>query len=118
LDSVDRLLARLGDPASAPLNRGSQADIADKGKRETTRMIEEAGGRALAVRCDVASSEDVKGALAQTIAAFGRLDIAFNNAGAKQAVKEAADTTDEEWDRIIAIGHRRCGPRRERLESR
>jgi NAD(P)-dependent dehydrogenase (short-subunit alcohol dehydrogenase family) len=94
------------------------ADIADKGNRATTRMIEEAGGRALAVRCDVTSTEDMKGALDQTVAAFGRLDIAFNNAGAKQAVKEAADTTDEEWDRIIAIRHRRCGPRRERLESR
>jgi NAD(P)-dependent dehydrogenase (short-subunit alcohol dehydrogenase family) len=69
-------------------------------------MIEEAGGRALAVRCDATSSEDVKAALDQTVDAFGRLDVAFNNAGAEQGVKEAADITEEEWDRIIAINLR------------
>ena len=82
------------------------ADIADEGDRETARMIEEAGGRALAVRCDVTRSEDVKAALDRTVDAFGRLDFAFNNAGAEQAVKDAADMTEEEWDRIIAINLR------------
>ena len=36
----------------------------------------------------------------------GRLDIAFNNAGIEQQIKPAAETTEEEWDRIIAINLR------------
>ena len=82
------------------------ADVADDGNRETARMVEAAGGRALAVTCDVTRSEEVKAALDQAVDAFGRLDVAFNNAGAEQEVKPAAATTEEEWDRIIAINLR------------
>ena len=69
-------------------------------------MITELGGRALAVRCDVTRSEDVQAALNQAVDAFGRLDIAFNNAGAEQKPSVTADVTEEEWDRIIAINLR------------
>jgi NAD(P)-dependent dehydrogenase (short-subunit alcohol dehydrogenase family) len=79
------------------------ADVTEPGNQETARMIEESGGRALAVRCDVTRSEDVKAALETTIATFGRLDAAFNNAGVEQAKKAMADITEEEWDRIMAI---------------
>jgi NAD(P)-dependent dehydrogenase (short-subunit alcohol dehydrogenase family) len=82
------------------------ADVSEPGNQETARMIEESGGRALAVRCDVTRSEDVKVALDQTIATFGRLDAAFNNAGIEQAKKAMADITEEEWDRIVAINLR------------
>ena len=41
------------------------ADISDQGNQETARMVEELGGRALAVQCDVTRSEDVKAALGQ-----------------------------------------------------
>src|SRR5215218_2924959 len=60
------------------------ADVSDEGSRETARLIEEKGGRALAVKCDVTRSEDVRSALDKTIEAFGRLDVAFNNAGVEQ----------------------------------
>src|SRR3954447_14027516 len=82
------------------------ADLAEPGNQETARMIEESGGQALAVRCDVTRSEDVKAALDQTIATFGRLDAAFNNAGIEQEKKAMADITEEEWDRIVAINLR------------
>jgi NAD(P)-dependent dehydrogenase (short-subunit alcohol dehydrogenase family) len=82
------------------------ADVSEPGNQETARMIEESGGRALAVRCDVTRSEDVKAARDQTIATFGRLDAAFNNAGIEQAKKAMADITEEEWDRIVAINLR------------
>src|SRR5919107_385143 len=81
-------------------------DASEQGNQETVRMLEELGGRALAVRCDVTRSEDVKAALDQTIATFGRLDAAFNNAGIEQAKKAMADITEEEWDRIVAINLR------------
>jgi NAD(P)-dependent dehydrogenase (short-subunit alcohol dehydrogenase family) len=82
------------------------ADIAEQGNQETARLIEEQGGRALAIRCDVTRAEDVKAALDKTIETFGRLDAAFNNAGVEQATKAMADITEEEWDRIVAINLR------------
>jgi NAD(P)-dependent dehydrogenase (short-subunit alcohol dehydrogenase family) len=82
------------------------ADVSDQGNQETARMIEELGRRSLAVRCDVTRSEDVQAALNQAVGAFGRLDIAFNNAGAEQKPGVTADVTEEEWDRILAINLR------------
>ena len=81
------------------------ADVSEKGQ-ETARMIEELGGRALAVRCDVARAEDVKAALDRVVETFGRLDFAFNNAGVEQPITAAADLTEEEWDRIIRVNLR------------
>ena len=69
-------------------------------------MIEQSGGQAVAVRCDVTRSEDVQAALHKAIDAFGRRDVAFNNAGAEQEVEPAAETTEDEWDRIIAVNLR------------
>jgi NAD(P)-dependent dehydrogenase (short-subunit alcohol dehydrogenase family) len=82
------------------------ADVSDGGNKETARMIEELGGRGLAVRCDVTRSRDVQAALNQAVDAFGRLDVAFNNAGAEQRPSVTVDVTEEEWDRIIAINLR------------
>jgi NAD(P)-dependent dehydrogenase (short-subunit alcohol dehydrogenase family) len=82
------------------------ADVAEHGSKETARMISELGGQALTVRCDVTQGEEVRVALEQAVNTFGRLDIAFNNAGAEQKVNATADITEEEWDRIIAINLR------------
>ncbi len=83
------------------------ADISEQDNQETVRMIEEEGeqlgGRALAVKCDVSKVEDVRSALDKTIETFGRLDIAFNNAGIEYIIKPAAEVTEEEWDRIMDI---------------
>src|SRR5436305_8411182 len=77
------------------------ADASAQENQETARMIEEAGGRALAVTCDVRQAEDVKRALDRTIETFGRLDVAFNNAGVEQGPAATAELTEEEWDRIV-----------------
>ncbi len=77
------------------------ADISEQGNQETVRMIEAAGGRMLAVTCDVRRTEDVKHALYRTIETFGRLDIAFNNAGIEQQVAAMAELTEEAWDRVL-----------------
>lgn len=79
------------------------ADISEQGNRDIARIIEEAGGRALAVRCDVTRADDVKTALDKVVEAFGRFDFAFNNAGVEQPIIPAADVTEEEWGRIIDI---------------
>ena len=82
------------------------ADLSEQRNRETARMIEEAGGRALAVRCDVSREEDVKAALDQAVETFGRLDFAFNNAGVEQPLTAVADLTEEAWDRIVDVNLR------------
>jgi NAD(P)-dependent dehydrogenase (short-subunit alcohol dehydrogenase family) len=80
------------------------ADVSERGNLETARLIEEQGGRALAVRCDVTRAEDVKAALDKTIEAFGRLDVAFNNAGVEpKKLVLTAELEEVEWDRIMNI---------------
>ncbi|WP_329353196.1 SDR family oxidoreductase [Streptomyces sp. NBC_01261] len=83
--------------------RVALADRSEDGLRETARLIEKAGGQALALTCDVTSEDDVKSALDDTIQAFGRLDAAFNNAGVEQPVKPAVDIAKDEWDRVIGV---------------
>jgi NAD(P)-dependent dehydrogenase (short-subunit alcohol dehydrogenase family) len=82
------------------------ADIAADGARATARLIEQAGGEALAVSCDVSRSDDVRAALDATIERFGHLDLAFNNAGIEQHVKPAHEIGDDEWDRLVAVNLR------------
>jgi len=82
------------------------ADVAPEGAEQTVRMIEESGGRALALRCDVSHAEDVKAALEKTVEQFGRLDCAFNNAGIEESKLTVEDFPVEYWDRIIGINLR------------
>lgn len=83
------------------------ADVSEHGNRESVRLIEAEGGRALAVGCDVTHDEEVKAALAKTVEAFGRLDFAFNNAGIEpKKPAPTADYDEEEWDRIFDINLR------------
>jgi NAD(P)-dependent dehydrogenase (short-subunit alcohol dehydrogenase family) len=82
------------------------ADIDQQGTQDTARMIEDLGGQAVALVCDVTRSEDVQTSLTTTVNRFGRLDYAFNNAGAEQRPKLTADISEEEWDRIITINLR------------
>lgn len=87
--------------------RVALADLSADGLRETARLVEEAGGRALSLTCDVTSEDDVKSALGDTVQAFGPLDAAFdaafNNAGVEQPVKPAADIAKDEWDRVVGV---------------
>jgi len=82
------------------------ADIAADGNIETARMIEQGGGQAEAVQCDVTREADITAALDAAVDRFGRLDIAFNNAGVEQPIKPAADITVDEWDRLLAVNLR------------
>ncbi|MEG4210255.1 SDR family oxidoreductase [Microcoleus sp. S13_B4] len=82
------------------------ADVSEQGNQETARMIEEQGGRAIAVKCNVTQAEDGKAALDKTIETSGRLDFAFNNAGVEQKNAATAEIEAEEWDRIVDINLR------------
>ena len=63
-------------------------------------------GDALVVPTDVSSSESVKALVDRTLQEFGRLDAAFNNAGANLAMHPVADIADEEFDQTLAINLR------------
>lgn len=79
------------------------ADINESSLRETATVIEAAGGTALVQICDVTSSAEIKAALDATIAAFGRLDAAFNNAGIEQPGATIVDLTEEMLDRVLNV---------------
>src|SRR3954464_2369961 len=80
------------------------ADVGEDGNRETARLIEEAGGKALAVRCDVTRAEDGQAAGKRATGTFGRLDFAFNNAGVEpKKLVPTAEVDEEEWDRIVGV---------------
>jgi NAD(P)-dependent dehydrogenase (short-subunit alcohol dehydrogenase family) len=82
------------------------SDVAEKDLHETARLIEDQGGQALPVLCDVARSDDVAAAVAAAVRQFGRLDFAFNNAGVEQPVAPLHEISDKQWDRIIDINLR------------
>lgn len=65
-----------------------------------------AGHRALAVRCDVSDDAQVEAMVERTVAEFGRLDAAFNNAGVMAKIADTADSTRDERDRAIGINLR------------
>jgi NAD(P)-dependent dehydrogenase (short-subunit alcohol dehydrogenase family) len=83
------------------------ADLAEEANQQTASLIEQGGGRAIATRCDVTQPMDVQATLKKTVDIFGRLDFAFNNAGIEQETKQpAAEISEQEWDRIIAVNLR------------
>ncbi len=69
--------------AVAFATRGAKVVIADwieDKEQEAMKMVKAAGGEAIFIKCDVSNSIDVKAMVDKTIATFGRLDFAFNNA--------------------------------------
>lgn len=81
--------------------RVTVAGIVETDNQETLHLIEQQGGRAIAVTCDTTEAADIKVALEKTIEAFGRLDYAFNNAGVEQEKASTVELEEDEWDRVV-----------------
>ncbi len=79
------------------------AGLPGSGVEETAALIEERGGSALALSVDVTVEAEIESALARTTATFGRLDVAFNNAGVEQSQTSVADLATSDWARIIDV---------------
>src|SRR5215218_2619712 len=95
--------------AQAFAGSGATVALADRDEQTLQRATAELtseGHQALGVVCDVSNEEQVAALVDHAVASFGRLDFAFNNAGVEQATAAAADITEEEWDRIVAINLR------------
>jgi len=78
------------------------SDIDEQGLSETVKMVEEAGGNAIAVRCNVADHADCQSAVAATVAAFGGVDVLGNIAG-MGGMKHTAEVTEAEWSRVLGV---------------
>ena len=82
------------------------ADWDEGSAKSAAHALAARGHRALAIRCDVSDDAQVEAMVAETVATFGRLDAAYNNAGVQNVVAEAADQTREDFDRVTAINLR------------
>lgn len=79
------------------------ADVNEVAAQAVADTIKSTGGEAIAVHCDVSAVSDVKAAIDRTVAEFGRLDAAFNNAGIMVPMRDTADLEEDVYDRVMAI---------------
>jgi len=79
------------------------ADIDERAGRETVQIIRDGGGDATFVQADVSRSSDVADMVGQALSAYGRIDMAHNNAGVEAAKAASHEISEEDWDRVIDI---------------
>ena len=88
---------------------GARVAILDRTEdalQQTADAIRDAGAEVLVIACDVSIPEQIETAVARTVETFGRLDIAFNNAGVENKATPVAQIDLVEWDRILGINLR------------
>ena len=88
---------------------GASVVLADRGEHSLSRSIEEiraAGHNAIGLSCDVTNKAQVTAMIEQAVATYGRLDAAFNNAGISNDAAPLADTSDDDFDRLIDVNLR------------
>src|SRR5215470_492016 len=84
------------------------AKVAFTGRRETEaqqtlELVRGAGGDGLFLKSDVSKAADVQSAVQKTVEKYGRLDVAFNNAGVEGVWVPLAEQTEENWDYVHGI---------------
>lgn len=82
------------------------ADIDTAAAQAAARALAEKGHKTLAVGCDVSDEDQAAAMVAQTVSAFGRLDMAFNNAGIQAPPSDAADEEAAHFDKVTAVNMR------------
>jgi len=94
-EGIARVLGREGAKiVVADLNLANAQKVANK--------INENGGQALAIECDVSQKSSVDQMIAETLAKFGKVDILVNNAGI-YPFKPFLEMTEDDWDKVIVI---------------
>ena len=79
------------------------SDVDEAGGQGTVQQIEEGGGEALFVPADVSDPAACEALVAEAVRAFGRLDVACNNAGIGGEQAPTADYPVEAWQRVLAV---------------
>jgi NAD(P)-dependent dehydrogenase (short-subunit alcohol dehydrogenase family) len=92
--------------AKAFAESGASVVLADRNEesaRSAASDLAANGHKTLAVRCDVSNDAEVEAMVQKTVAAFGRLDAAYNNAGIQNLLAEIADATRQDYDRVMGV---------------
>jgi NAD(P)-dependent dehydrogenase (short-subunit alcohol dehydrogenase family) len=87
-------------------NEGGRVAVVDQDENEaqaTVTSIRQAGGEALAIGADVSREADCHGMVERALAAYGRLHVAFNNAGLGASGFAVADEEEVTWSRLIDV---------------
>jgi NAD(P)-dependent dehydrogenase (short-subunit alcohol dehydrogenase family) len=82
------------------------ADLNANAVQDAAEQLTAAGHQVLGLACDVADEDQVAATVAQTVAAFGRLDAAFNNAGIQIAYASIAEEEASDFDRLNGVNYR------------
>jgi NAD(P)-dependent dehydrogenase (short-subunit alcohol dehydrogenase family) len=100
---------------SSGIGRATALAFAEKGAKvaiasrrategeETVELIKAAGGEAIFIQTDVSQASEIENFIDQTVATFGRLDYAFNNAGVMGKIDFVSSYSEEEWDWLMNI---------------
>ena len=95
--------------ARAFANSGASVVLADidgdLAAKEARKIVDE-GGIAIGIACDVAEEVQVSAMVDRAVAEYGRLDMAFNNAGIQVPPSDAADEALENFERVTAVNQR------------
>jgi len=95
--------------AKAFAESGASVALADWNAKAVDAAAEDLnaqGHKTLAIVCDVSNDVQVEEMVNKTVAAFGQLDAAYNNAGVQNVLAETADSPPEDYDRIMSINLR------------
>ena len=92
--------------------RVAVADLIAEAARETVALVNGAGGQAISLSGDMSRDADVRAMIEAVVGTYGRLDCAFNNAGiagwqVDASGKKTAEWSEEAFDRMIAVNHKR-----------
>jgi NAD(P)-dependent dehydrogenase (short-subunit alcohol dehydrogenase family) len=96
----------IGRAAATVCRRGGRVVVVDQDENEaqaTVTSIRQAGGEALAIGADVSREADCRGMVERALAAYGRLHVAFNNAGIGASGFAVADEEEVTWSRLIDV---------------
>ena len=93
--------------ARAFAESGASVVLADWNEMEVQAAAKSlAGPKTLAIRCDVSDDAQVEAMVKETVATFGQLDAAYNNAGIQNVLAETADYPRDDYDRVMAVNLR------------
>jgi NAD(P)-dependent dehydrogenase (short-subunit alcohol dehydrogenase family) len=79
------------------------ADVSEAKGKQTAADIDKSGGEAFFIKCDVTDTAQVRAAAKKAAVKYGKIDILVNNAGGVAGDAKIEETTDEAWNRVIAI---------------
>src|SRR5271167_1707171 len=89
--------------AGSGIGRATAKIFAREAAQETLETVKQAGAKAICLKADVSQSTEVEAAVARTVAEFGRLDCAFNNAGIEGEPALTHKCSEANWNRVLSI---------------